>query len=259
VNHPLDGCFARLERVQVHIDALKADFPTYEINPDPNLPLFLPHMDFQRRRITVTVSRDVDLPLRWAVIAGDAIHGLHSTLDNLVHELGRLTTKTPSRSSEFPILNHPNEWFTEDTRKALTDVRPQDRARIEAHQPFMERGDLPAKHNVLARLKRYSNEGKHRTLTLLSATTAEHVMEVANAVDCVITGIEAPTDKKLRKDAVIASATFEPTGPLPAVHMRGGIVWYVTLENQEPIETFLERAHAYIHDLVVEFRNASFS
>jgi hypothetical protein len=57
---------------------------------------------------------DPNPPLRFAVLAGEIIHHLRSTLDHLIHVLVMKNAKTPTRRHQFPICA---------TSKAFQDAR----------------------------------------------------------------------------------------------------------------------------------------
>ena len=72
---------------------------------------------------------------------GEIVRGLHATLDNLVFALGfskRNKIRPDDRSSAYPILLQPNDWFTEKTAGKLRYIDVEDRAKIDLTQPFTE-------------------------------------------------------------------------------------------------------------------------
>jgi hypothetical protein len=216
------------------------------------------HLDGEGKKLTIVAMDDVRLPVFVGVLFGEVIHNLHATLDNLAHELARLNVKNPARTVQFPILNSPNEWFTEDTRAMLADIGPHDRARIEAHQPFMGTNNVPPKHNVLARLKRYSNEGKHRVVTPIGGVSMGTAIDHLEAKGFRIVGSQLEGPKALRKDAVLGSFDIEITEPDPHVDMKAGFTWYPALDNGDPAEQFLKLTLVYVYNVVLEFAFTSF-
>jgi hypothetical protein len=257
-SHPLDGCFERIIRATLHKDTLQADLRAETSDPDFG-PTFKVDMHKKRFSVAVICEEDFFLPPRLGVIFGDAIHNLHASLDNLVFELGKLDNTTPGHDSHFPILNSANEWFADDTLRALAYVRPHDRTRIELHQPFMQVGIAPKDH-VLARIRRYSNEGKHRVMTPIAGGVGEGVLESLETTDVRVTSAQPFITKPLRKDAVVAEFALELTGPHPNVKVSGKIGWYAALEDDMTCDviTFLETAIAYVHNLLVDFRDNAF-
>jgi hypothetical protein len=251
--HPLAGCFARVDRAEAHLEFLRREIAILDAEAKLSVPIKV-HIDRQRPSIEVSAAADVSLPHHIGIIFGDAVHNLHSALDNLVFALGKRDGRNPGRDSQFPIVNEPNEWFTDGVRRALDVVGPHDRARIEAHQPFMMRNNVAPKHNVLARLKRYSNVGKHQFVQPIGVVTSNaSIGDNIATIDCRILGVEESIVKNLRKDAVIARLPIEITGASPSVRtVNLTIPWYAAIDT-EPVEQFLALAHAYVHDLMVEF------
>ncbi len=256
MGHPLDGCIERLKRVETHIESFKAAAAAQNLDPDPADPLIKMDLNPAKTVLTLKVSRDAAIPLSLGVIFGDAIHGLHATLDNLAFELGSLDGKRPGRASKFPILTDANQWFTEDTLHSLHHVRPEHRTVIESHQPFMELNSVPAKHNVLARIKTYSNTDKHRVLTPVGCAALLNVIGAIRRVNFEIQLGDLDISKPLREGAVLGR--FDCHRPDPnaqaSVDMEGSFHWYPAIEQTEPAEQFLRLAWAYVTDLVMGFK-----
>lgn len=258
--HPLDGCFARLKRAEAHLHALKTalGYNTSDRNPIPvDIPLKV-NIDNERNVATIVCTHDIRLPVDIGVILSDLFHNLHATLDNLAYELGGLDGRTPVRTSQFPIIEKADEWFTNDVRLMLASIRPQDRARIEAHQPFMAPAGDPPKHHVLARLKRYSNESKHRVVTPIGGVTMVSVLDEVIPKDMDITAQRVAPNKTLRQNAVLATFAFTPTGPEPNVSVKGRLGWYPAMDKGDSVEQFAVTLVAYVHDLLVEFNDNCF-
>jgi hypothetical protein len=253
VAHALDGCFERLDRGEAHLDAFKAACRESETEVNSRLTI-KPDLDLKRNLLKAVVAEDARLPVRVGVIFGDVIHNLHAALDNLAFELGCLDGKTPGRASEFPILNEPNDWFTKRVERSLAFVRPQDRTRIESRQPFMRLDNRAPKDDVLARIKRYSNEGKHRVVTPIGGTAMGTLLEAVQPTDFRIVEADLDIQKALRKDAVIAKFAIEITGQNPKVSMKGSLRWYPSLDDGDPAEQFLTGALAYVRGLIDEFK-----
>jgi hypothetical protein len=251
--HPLAGCFARVDRAQGHLESLKAEIRLLDAEAKLSVPIKV-HIDRQRSCVEVSAAADVFLPHLIGIIFGDAVHNLHSALDNLVFALGKREGRNTGSDSQFPIVNEPNQWFTDEVRRALDVVGPHDRARIEAHQPFMRRNNVAPVHNVLARLKRYSNVGKHRYIQPIGVVAANaSIGDNIATFDCRILGIEESIVTNLRKNAVLARLPIEIIGPNPSVRVVNiTIPWHPAIDG-EPVEQFLAGAHAYVHDLIIEF------
>jgi hypothetical protein len=258
MSHPLDGCFERIKRARTHLETLKDNVRSGDLEPDDEGRIARPRLDLERNELHVVATVDGELPPRVGVIVGDVIHNLHASLDNLVYELGGRQGTRDSRTC-FPILEHANQWFSEQTRDALLYVSPQDRTRIESHQPFMERNGVKASKQVLSRIRRYSNESKHRVVPVVGSVLVGATVDDLDCYDfeLVSAEIEVSTAKALRKNAILGRYEIRVTGSKPGVRMKGAIHWHPAIDG-EPANQFLRGAHAYVHDLMIEFADARF-
>ncbi len=259
---PLQGCIARVDRAEAHFQSLRAEMHAYNIHAEDEGSLFEADFESKGNVLTFRCTHTVEFPISWSLWVGDVMHNLHSALDNLVWALGnnRSGKKNPPDTSAFPIVLHENEWFTERVKKCLLGVGPQERALIEAHQPFMRRnpfgveGGIAPKHNVLARIKNYSNWDKHRVPTLLAGIGTEVVLRSIESSDCDIVKITPRAEARLQKGAVLMTIEIAPTGDHPQVEVVPDLGWFAGLENGEPISVFLALSIAYVRDLLEEFR-----
>ena len=104
MTHPLDGCWAKVERANEHIKYLTAELQRI--------------LDGNTRVYGLTVERNPDtlefvvkafddgmdaVPLRYSVIVGETIHQLRSCLDHLVWALVLRRHSNPSFKVSFPI------------------------------------------------------------------------------------------------------------------------------------------------------------
>lgn len=116
---------------------------------------------------------------RWAILFGDAVHNLRSSLDNTVYALWASHTGLPADRKArkrilFPIYLDLCEYESYG-RLLVQGVIPEARAVIESEQPYHRR-DAPYK-DVLWRLRELSNLDKHRAPTvsamILSSVTLD--------------------------------------------------------------------------------------
>jgi hypothetical protein len=102
-------------------------------------------------------------PLRWSLIAGDAIHNVRSALDHLASGLvlaneGEVTTRT-----QFPIYDHvPDRGEERRIARNLEGMADDDVRRIREMQPYL---DMVAERSErLLALARLDNYDKHRVV-----------------------------------------------------------------------------------------------
>lgn len=117
---PLAGCAAKLDQALGHLQHLavavqngpNGDGNRFLIEPDPEV-----GDDVVRLRL-----EDFE-PMLWAVLIGDCIHNLRSSLDHLAYQLA-LAEAGPlppdvERSSEFPIFDDPDDFKRVRSKGAL--------------------------------------------------------------------------------------------------------------------------------------------
>lgn len=106
-----------------------------------------------------------ELPDRWGLIVGDALHNARSALDHLVCALARENGAVSVRENAFPIfLKAPDEARLKKMRsKQLGGLTALDRKRIERMQPYKK--PSAARSKRLATLGTLDNLDKHQIVT----------------------------------------------------------------------------------------------
>jgi hypothetical protein len=117
---------------------------------------------------------------RLALVFGDMISNLRTTLDYLVWQLVLAAGNRPGRRTGFPVVRRAKDWAVQ-SRTALSGVAPQWADEIELRQPF-QRPDRPSVH-PLAILDHGNNLNKHRFLpvALLSVEQLGLLINVESA------------------------------------------------------------------------------
>lgn len=117
----------------------------------------------------------------WALILGDAIHNIRSSLDVLVwaHIDEGALTEGQKKSISFPIWSNPEDWNKHSTR-LLRTVPPDVVQRIRDCQPF-QRPDEERLRDLLPLLAELDNRDKHRLAIIpvvrLSRMQSSHFVE----------------------------------------------------------------------------------
>jgi len=118
---------------------------------------------------------DTELPpKRFSVEAGNIVHQLRSTLDNIVWQLVILNRREPRAGrwgNCFPILLDldPDESFGKKTSNSLRGVKGTHRTAIQRLQPNERPGGVAPDENPIALLSDLSNRDKHQELQLLAS------------------------------------------------------------------------------------------
>ncbi len=244
MDHPLDGCRAKLARADEHLHTLDAEIPAFL---DSNPHTYRGHIDREARRYVVTVHIHRPPPIEWSVIVGDFVHNLRSALDHLVWQLVIVSGNAPRSGpggNQFPIFTYkPGDMRRRNNRfnKQLRGVHPSIRAAIHRIQPYRA-GDA-ALRRPLAVLADLSNEDKHQAILPSYAAIPPQPLE--NGIDlspvelidvAMFERMEIHANKPLVDGAEVMSADIEITGPNPHVKMQGELPFDVAFgEGMEPM------------------------
>jgi hypothetical protein len=226
----IDGCIAKLDRADEHLEALSAETLAFlrthpfelrgEVNKDAG-------------RYSVRIRLKERPPARLGLIVGDAVHNLRAALDHLATNLAILGGAQGTGQNQFPILRDRPSSQKARARwdSMLSNVPPPARAAIDQCQPYSRPPGVELAKHSLWIVRRLSNEDKHRVV--LQALT--HVLEADKApFDAVpkfepVSDVGPPTNLQigslgpLEDEAEIYSADVEILGPKPTLKMRGAL------------------------------------
>ncbi len=169
----------KLHWAETHLSQLYSEMLVFE-NVQPYRIMY--ERDPSRSRYVFRVKDLNSPPAHWALLVGDCIHNLRSSLDHLAQSLAVLAqgTLTPekARSVSFPIFRRKKRFEDKNRgggRQKIRLLRPTDQARIEELQPYnagnaavwgdMFGDDLP--HYLplhLDFIEEFDNIDKHRLL-----------------------------------------------------------------------------------------------
>lgn len=150
--------------------------------------------DYQPKHHRFAVVMDslyVDLPPRWGLRLGSAVHNFHSCLDHIawaVVERGKRPPSTLSRRGKaqvyFPI-SLTRENFNERLARNLPGASRTDIACVRRYQPYHR--PASAERSSFAVLDRLSRLDKHRAIQLVAGYPVDGTYEVSYYRDCEIT------------------------------------------------------------------------
>lgn len=134
MSHPLDGCRAKVARAREHIKKLEGPLASDVKDRDYGIRVYQQSDPPQQ----VIEAKVTDLLLvEWAVIHGEIVHDLRSSLDHLVCALVRrqnANSKCANRS--FPITNSGKEFADAVRKGSIRGVGRTARTLIESVQPY---------------------------------------------------------------------------------------------------------------------------
>jgi hypothetical protein len=158
VAHPLETVEWRLERANEHLTALKRERDTFLGQKDRRI---VGHFERDTSEYVFYLEGKLPDP-RIGLIVGEFAHHLRAALDNLLWQLVRLRGGSPTKRTQFPIYERWERDEKREFRRMLRGVSADDRAAIEAVQPFQD--GAGASKTQLALLAWLNNVDKHRFL-----------------------------------------------------------------------------------------------
>jgi hypothetical protein len=187
VTPSLDGPRAKLDRANDHIASLDIEIRAFFDGDDYTIGS---HFDRETEQHVITARIRKQPPLTgWALIAGDALHNLRSSLDHLIYQLAIAgTCKDPPPDEgwlEFPIFidEHGDKGYDSKAPRKIQGVPAPAETVIEGVQPF---SDPAAPLWVLQTLDIID---KHRRLNLGVTAVREITAYDDNSVGIASAGI----------------------------------------------------------------------
>jgi len=246
VDHPLDGCRAKLDRAHAHLRTLDAQIPAF-LDSKPHVYRGEIDREASRYRVRVYIRRQP--PLRWSAIVGDLVHNLRSALDHLVWQLVILNGSTPGDNHQFPILSSPQP---KKFARLTAEVSPLAAAVIERVQPY-NGGDGVDAHTLTA-LRELSNEDKHRVILPTATAIPVDALKKRGSFELMaardvgeIEGMEVVGDKPLKNGEEVMSAAIEITGPNPEIQMKGDLPFDVAFGKHMVSMTGLAQVNGSVY------------
>lgn len=208
--HPLNGCRAKLQRAEESINNLHREIMAFLRDIASHQKIVGRHQNDGLEYVLVAYG-DTEVPLRFAVLAGEIIHHLRSSLDHLVHALIIQNSGTPTNRNQFPICSTSENFETECKRGRIDGVSESAKRLIMAVQPYTTPtpGDT-----VLSILNKYDIDDKHKLLPVVTtvvkvseeirigtdAETAAAATRQGQMLNVIGFGVPAP--QKISKDGV---------------------------------------------------------
>jgi hypothetical protein len=161
VSHPLDGCFAKIERAKEQIVNLNTEITTLFSSGAYTV---VGENQFERRRYAFKLLGPPP-PLRIAVIAGEIVHQLRSAFDHVVWALANKSAVPDNERVQFPVCDSPEKFEKAVRGGIIKGVSRTDRILIEALQPYRESD--PA-NSILRIIHDLDIADKHRLLVVVT-------------------------------------------------------------------------------------------
>jgi hypothetical protein len=176
--HPLDGCWAKIERANEQIRQLDGEIAALI---DSGLYSIAGENQPERGRYAFKLLGPA-VPLRIAVIAGEIVHHLRSCFDHVVWALARKNGLPESERANFPVCQTPEKFKNAVRDGIIKGVSASEHPLIEALQPYRT-PDPP--NSILQIVHDLDITDKHRLLVVVT-----HAMVMGNTL--VITKNDCP-------------------------------------------------------------------
>ena len=163
MTHPLDGCRAKIERANKHIQDLESALKTFAEGDAYKVGS---QYDAKAGILSIVFADVRDLPPEVSIVVGEALYQQRSALDHLVWQLVLRNNRTPPAKSGFPIFTTVQGYETRSP-SMIEGIGPSAAARIKALQPF-HRG-AARQSDPLWSLQELYNTDKHRLLLIMGA------------------------------------------------------------------------------------------
>ena len=204
---PFSGCRLKIERAKELLEILVCEIGTWA----QSVPIGIikePDEVGSTHSLYVEILKQPPFT-RWALIAGDCMHNLRSSLDNLVYDMAIIETgvnpPTDAEKLQFPIVGEAGKFAGQEYR--IKPLKPSTKEVIEKQQPYNHpHSDLPP---ILEMLNKLNNENKHRMLSVVAASPHSVSVEIENLSPTNIEAIHAIINGKTK----IHSFTLDPPVP----------------------------------------------
>jgi hypothetical protein len=164
----MQGCNAKLQRSAETLDCLSGDVGSFLAS---SAPVFTKTHEFRNngKQYAFIARGKLDVPPRFAVLAGEVIHHLRSSLDHLICALVVQNGGEPTQRNQFPICS-AERFFVDALRRGFLDgLSNNAKNTVRSVQPFVT---AAPDDTVLHVVQEFDNKDKHQLLIVLSTVMA---------------------------------------------------------------------------------------
>jgi len=228
VDHPLYGAFEKLRRARKHLNELETEIGVAPL--DAYAIRFEQEFKPDTSTIEVTLQGLPKFPVRWGLIAADALNNLRAALNYLTWELAVFNLaaqgieRAPLDDTQFPIAYRRWKGVPQ---KQVADLRPDHARRIKAIQPNgashlaqfpehllrdVQEVRVFTNSHLLTHLAVLTNDDKHRILLPTAFVAGETQINDYVGINCTVNHINHFLQVGLENDAKWAEVQVTPTG-----------------------------------------------
>ncbi|HVJ76958.1 MAG TPA: hypothetical protein VM620_03940 [Hyphomicrobium sp.] len=182
----LRGVRAKIERADECVKNLNLEIRRF-LGSDPKPYLVIKELENEARDYIFKIRRINEPPDRFAVLAGEIIHHLRSSLDHLFCALVERAGNTVKIGHSFPICASKKEFRKACEKGAIKDIRASAAKIITRIQPC--NASPTPRDTILSAVREMNNTDKHQLLLVTTATA-----EVGQNIDILSVGQDIAGD-----------------------------------------------------------------
>lgn len=167
---PLDGVYAKIQRANEGIKNLDVEISEFLASltaPDRLKPYeVIRQLESDGREYVFRVRGNISVPLRFAVLTGEILHNLRSSLDHLIVALIIANNKTPNGNNQFPICPSHKAWMNAKKDGRINGLSASAISILDGKQPYHNKAPLT---HALWALNEMGNQDKHSLLHVVAS------------------------------------------------------------------------------------------
>lgn len=201
----------------------------------------------------VFCGRSPQVPMDWAVRAGEFFHNIHCCLDYLVHQSILENKRQPTKKTAFPTVSSGCDW-DERSARMLEGASREDKQLLRYFQSFTGGLNLDCDVSVLDEIVSLSNQDKHRyplTLELrwsFNADPLNHLYEIVPGIS--LEAMSVPDYQQIKSGQVLLDINEDPSKYVDIEECFGVVLFLVTGQERRPLLHFLGECLRYVNELV---------
>lgn len=197
--HLLAGIGEKIKRAEENIKNLNCEIRSFILaNPSP----YRIVREFQNDGLdyVFTGYGELEVPPRFAVLTGEVIYLLRSSLDHLVWALVEKQGAAHTTSHQFPVCGTREKFIEACKRRRIEGVSASAEKIIESVQPYVS---PDPKNYFLTKLDEWNIVDKHRLLLVVAAAARlGDVLRMNPGEDVTIKGMSPPYLRRVTNEGV---------------------------------------------------------
>lgn len=202
------GIRAKLDRAQEHADFIEGQLRVFGKRDSDRPWATVVKLDEAIGKCEIVWRQDEPPPLRWAVMLGEFLYDLRSSMDHLARLLVIANERKPTGRTEFPVFKDEEDFEGRSCPKTQ-GMAVEVKTAILDSQPFRVLQHRPTAHELWL-IHNLCNKDKHRLLHLTDPWVIGGAVKWNEAPSGLIRTTKAPKRMRLDNDALMASYEWDP-------------------------------------------------